>query len=110
MGFTQEDFDRLAALARADFEPHVGAGLQVDGQDGLVLELLEVQDPPALLRPPPVAPGQREGFSLLFRGPASPALAQGMHPVLLPGVGRLPLFLVPVQPDGERPCYQAVFG
>lgn len=110
MGFTQEDFDRLAPLSRADFEPRVGQRFAVASAPGLELELLAVEDPFPQLRAPAAAEGAREGFSLLLAGPAEPRLAQGMHPVELAGVGRLPLFLVPLQPADGQARYQAVFG
>lgn len=110
MAFTQEDFDRLAGLGRADFQALVGVGLAVASAPGLRLELLAVEEPLPKLQPPPAAPGAREGFRLMLDGPAEPVLAQGMHPVELPGTGRIPLFLVPVQPEGGRARYEAVFG
>lgn len=107
MEFEQEDFDRLAGLGRADFEVRVGERLAVASAPGLTLQLLAVEEPSPLGR---VTEGTREGFSLLLAGPAAPVLAQGMHPVELPGAGRLPLFLVPLQTVEGEARYQAVFG
>jgi hypothetical protein len=47
---------------------------------------------------------------LLFRGPTQPALTQGTYVLEGPAdIGRLALFLVPVGPDAEGLCYEAVF-
>ena len=48
-------------------------------------------------------------FSLLFRGPADRPLEQGIHPLDHTDMGRLEIFLVPMQPDDEGPLYEAVF-
>lgn len=55
----------------------------------------------------PAAP--REPFSLVFRGPAEPALAQAIQPLRHPRLGTLALFLVPIGADGDGRRYEAVF-
>lgn len=53
-------------------------------------------------------PGAREPFSLLFHGPKTPLLPQGMH--LLKTVGmEAEIFFVPTAQDEERSEYQAIF-
>jgi hypothetical protein len=57
----------------------------------------------------PAPPPARPGFSLLFRGPDSAPLGQGMYPLAHPAFGTLEIFLVPVGAgDGMRE-YEAVF-
>lgn len=52
----------------------------------------------------------REQFSLVFRGPAEPQLAQQLWPLEHEALGRFELFLVPIGPDAEgRHRYEAVF-
>ncbi|HEX3701816.1 MAG TPA: hypothetical protein VHU82_00705 [Vicinamibacterales bacterium] len=55
------------------------------------------------------APGGREPFALLFRGPASPRLRQATYAVVHPTLGSLPIFLVPVGEDADGMLYEAVF-
>lgn len=70
----------------------------------LTLELAEAS-PIAL----PERAGQRKQFSLLFKGPAEPILAQGIYGLENDELGRLDLFLVPVAADEEGVDYEAVF-
>ena len=52
---------------------------------------------------------KRRAFSLLFGGPAEPALEQRMYSLRNEILGELAIFLVPVGMDGERMLYEAVF-
>ena len=52
---------------------------------------------------------QVESFSLIFRGPLAPRLPQQIHKVEHDKLGAFDLFLVPIGPEKERMCYQAVF-
>jgi hypothetical protein len=64
------------------------------------LELVEVSD------------GSTHGhvnFSLLFRGPRQPLLAQQIYPVEHDRLGRFDLFIVPVKRDAQGLYYEAVF-
>ena len=54
-------------------------------------------------------PGGREPFSLLFRGPSSPRLAQAMHDFEHPRHGTLAIFIVPVGADADGILYEAIF-
>jgi hypothetical protein len=51
----------------------------------------------------------RAPFSIIFRGPRDPALAQGIHRLEHGSIGTFELFLVPIQPEADGPRYQAVF-
>lgn len=52
----------------------------------------------------------RQQFSLVFRGPDTPRLSQGVWELEHDAMGDVVLFLVPIQPDAEGPLYEAVFG
>ena len=51
----------------------------------------------------------QEQFSLLFRGPKDCHLGQGTFELEHDSMGTFPLFLVPIGPDLEGMCYQAIF-
>ncbi len=51
----------------------------------------------------------REPYSLVFRGPAEPVLAQQIWHLSHPQMGVLEIFLVPIGPDSQGMCYEAVF-
>lgn len=94
-------------LNREDFRPHLGVSFPIEeeGVGGTALVLAEVSD----LQPSsPKAPRQ-EPFSLVFRGPALPRLPQRTYRLRHPGGQVIEIFLVPIQPDGEGPRYEAVF-
>ena len=55
------------------------------------------------------APGRRDPYSLVFRGPASPILPQRIYRLRHEHMGDLELFLVPIGPDGEGMRYEAIF-
>ena|SRR5687767_6791618 len=57
-------------------------------------------------------PGDQDGmerFSVFFKGPGKPFLAQRTYSLSHDGMGDLDLFLVPIGPDGEGFRYEAVF-
>jgi hypothetical protein len=85
----------LETLTAADFAPHLHERFAVspDGGPPLQLELAEV-----------TGAGGRP-FSVVFRGPGEPLLAQRIHRIEHPALGALDLFLVPVGPGR----YEAIF-
>lgn len=90
-----------------DFTPFVGTEFELaceeGGQTAAVLALDEAT-------PGKYAqPGGRHPFSLIFSGPASPALPQSMYWLSHPELGILAIFIVPISADSERRRYQAVF-
>ena len=99
----------LGAVTASDFSPHVGSLFDVDAgpHNRLALELSEAVALPG----GGGAPSRSEPFSLIFRGPASPVLDQGIQTLSHPELGELTLFLVPVGPGraGKLPRYEAVF-
>jgi hypothetical protein len=54
------------------------------------------------------SPGH-EVFSLLFRGPGKPLLAQRLYPFEHDAIGMFDLFIVPVGRDERGIYYEAVF-
>ena len=51
----------------------------------------------------------REPFSVVFRAPATPVLAQMIRRLEHPELGAFELFLVPIGPDDVGMRYEAVF-
>jgi hypothetical protein len=89
------------------FAPHEGTEFLVDaGGAGLVpLRLTSVTRHPVQPDAPRVEP-----FSLVFTGPAAPALEQQIHALAHPALGLLEIFIVPIGPGPEGPSrYEAVF-
>ena len=92
----------LKDIASGAFAEHVQTDFTVSGLPGtLLLRLLEVTARPG--------GAGTEQFSLLFRGPADPRLAQGTFSVAHAKLGEFALFLVPLGPDALGMTYQAVF-
>ncbi len=95
----------LATLDASTFTPHVGSAFAVAHlPGGLSLTLRSVD----VLRAGPT-PASRHSFSLEFTGPRTPMLSQGVFTLDHEAIGRLELFLVPLQPDEAGARYEAVF-
>jgi len=97
-------------LTYADFADRVGERFDLPiGEDSSTsLELVEALEGSAAGGSGP-AGQQRLQFSLVFRGPAEPALAQGTWEMRHADLGELALFLVPIGPDGDGMRYEAAF-
>lgn len=98
----------LESLSLERFEPHVGSTFVLDPDgDRVELTLVEASstDPHETA---PDGPGRR-AFSLLFRGPSGLVVEQQIWTLDHPQLGRLGLFLVPMQPDAEGSYLEAVF-
>lgn len=52
---------------------------------------------------------RRQPFSLTFRGPSNPVLAQRIYALENETLGTLEIFLVPIGPDKQGMQYEAVF-
>jgi hypothetical protein len=92
-------------LLKEHWAAHLGSSFELDaGELGVLpLELVEVTGMG-------VKPGAaREPYSLVFRGPAEPVLAQQIWHLNHPRVGEQDVFLVPIGPDSQGMCYEAVF-
>lgn len=91
-------------LKRQDFTDLEEGSLAFGLPDGgrLPLKLIEVHDLPAISpRPGP--------FSVLLQGPADPAYAQGMVPLLHPVHGSCDVFVVPTGRDKKMTQYEITF-
>ena len=97
----------LAELRREDFVGFLNQAFPVRLETGSVeFELVEAKS----LAPGGGGPGRPEPFTLLFRGPAEPALPQAIRRLEHPTLGDLDVFLVPVGRDGSGGVlYEAIF-
>jgi hypothetical protein len=90
-----------------DFEPCLGQTFLVSPENGDSLELELNQVKP--LGATDAKAGGRQPFSLLFRGPLEPVLAQQLLHIENSTLGELALFLVPIGPDENGMLYDATF-
>jgi hypothetical protein len=97
-------------LTHDDFAGRVGErfALCSADQSRIDLRLIEVTESQELGGPGPQGQERRQ-FSLVFRGPASPVQPQSIYHLDHDGLGELEIFLVPIGPDNEGMCYEAVF-
>jgi hypothetical protein len=98
--------DRLAELAWSDFAPFLKQHFRV-ALDGASLDLELASAEPLGSGDP--APGRRRPFSLIFRGPKAPLLAQRIYRLEHATLGPLEIFLVPLGPDAAGLRYEAIF-
>jgi hypothetical protein len=92
----------LRELTIETFEPRVGDVFALDAPQPVELVLHAV----VALGP---WPGGRQPFSLTFRGPDEPRLAQATYRLEHPELGALEIFIVPVGHDGDGLSYEAIF-
>lgn len=59
--------------------------------------------------PSSAALGDREAFSIVFRGEGDLVLAQQIYRIRNDTLGEMDLFIVPIGPDEKGMCYEAVF-
>jgi hypothetical protein len=96
--------ERFSALLKARFRVQATPSAQVE------LELAEANGIPSRVRAGgPAGATRAEGFSLIFTGPASPLLPQGMYRFEQERLGRFDLFIVPLGRDDNTAQYEAVF-
>jgi hypothetical protein len=92
----------LDALSYEELAAETGTKFTVsDASDSLELELTEITERRAT--------PQQEYFSLIFRGPRSFMLPQGVYRLSHKRLGTGELFLVPVGVGGESAEYEAAF-
>lgn len=100
----------LARLTVDDFASVVGEVFAIDAGDAgrIELELIEAtaHDPAA---PAADDSGRRSAFSLVFRGPVDPILAQQICRLENDSLGPLEIFIVPIGRDEAGACYEAIF-
>ena len=96
----------LSDVSLTTFSGLIGERFAIVADDGAELPVT-LREASALGGQP--APGGRVPFSLLFEGPPDPILPQRIYPLEHPALGRLELFLVPLQPERGRARYEAIF-
>ena len=96
----------LESLTIASFQDRIGETFRIPIPDGepLSLELIEAATCGGDARE-----GQRQPFSLVFRGPAELVLEQATHELEHAEMEGLALFLVPLGPDEQGMRYESVF-
>ena len=102
---------RIEWLTHDHFEGRIGEGFELEVPDGppLPLELVGVTVHASAGGRGPEGQ-ERQQFSLIFRGPDLPVIAQGTYPLGHAELEGLELFLVPLGPDGGGMQYEAAFG
>ena len=97
----------LDRLTVADFAPHVGKTFEIEtGETRVAAELAWARN---VGEEPPSESGRRRAFSIALRTAPDVRLSQRIHAVQHPALGRLEIFLVPVQPDARGNLYEAIF-
>jgi hypothetical protein len=96
----------LATATVDDFRPLVGARFSIELAPGVPSDavLVEAEETRFAQQGAP-----RRAFSLLFRLAPGLALAQGIHPVEHPAIGRLEVFLTVQRPTHEGTFLEAIF-
>jgi hypothetical protein len=94
-------------LTPNDFQPHLGKTFRVrEGRHALALAAIERGRPEEAAR----APGLREPFNLIFRGPPCDLLAPGLYTMETDGGTAFALYVMPIHtPARDRQDYQAAF-
>ena len=94
----------LDRLRREDFEPLVGQKLKARVGDASVeLELAEATP----LKSP--SPRETAPFRLILRSRENWRGPQGIYRIEHPSLGPIEMFVVPIGPDGQGLCYEALF-
>ncbi len=96
----------LETFSLQTFSGHVNETFTVTPAEGVPVELRLVEATSLGESP---GPGGRAPFSLIFAGPADTPLPQCAIPMRHDAIGAFELFIVPIQPDGSGPRYQAIF-
>ncbi len=87
-------------LAASEFTPHIGQAFTI-GPATLRLARVDVLPSPG---------GADAGFMLVFTGPRTPVLPEGLYDAATPGGPALTFYIMPIHtPDRDRQDYQAVF-
>ena len=102
------ELDRLTV---DDFIPVVGHAFVVDDGNttGAIELVLTEASGSAPSAPAADGSGRRSPFHLRFRGPSDPVLAQQICPLENDALGRLQIFLVPIDRDESGTTYEAIF-
>jgi hypothetical protein len=79
--------------------------LRLDSSETMELELVEATE----VRPSG-GPAARSQFSIVFRGPSEPVLAQRIYAFEHDELGAFEIFIVPIGRDEAGTSYEAAFG
>lgn len=90
------------------FEQQVGTTYEIDLGDGTVVDLV-LASATRITSAGATPRDDGRPFSLLFRGPAEHPFGQGIRTLNHPEDKAMDIFLVPIQPDGDGPLYEAIF-
>ncbi len=101
------DMTSLEDLTVQSFEPLLDDSFLVV-EAGLERELLLVEVSEVGHGSPSAWAG-RAPFSIVFEDSAASMMPQGIHPLQHESLGRLEIFLVPIQPQDGHFRYQAIF-
>ena len=94
----------MSAFALGPFAEHVGEGFAVVGVAGMTWTLTAADGFGAV-----ADPATHDAFSLLFRGPAEPVIAQQTVTLAHSTLGEQAIFVTPIAGDADGVTYQAVF-
>jgi hypothetical protein len=97
----------LATLTAADFRPLLDQALTLELAPGHAVDavLIAIDERPELRR----LGSDRDPFSLILRAPPGSPLVQGTFALSHAALGRLEVFMSPLQPRPDGARYQAVF-
>lgn len=91
----------MSEITGEAFQPFIGQTFDVaEADDTPVLAQFTLKEATATSKRP---------FRLLFEGPASIPLGQGMFNLENADFGKLPIFIVPIRADSEIRSYEAIF-
>jgi hypothetical protein len=99
---------QLDLLQAADFTAYVQQRFHIYAQSGTPLEA-ELVAVKQISAKPGAGTAKRKPFSIVFRCSDKPPLAQGIYKVENEKMGTLDIFIIPIGPDDEGFCYEAVF-
>lgn len=85
------------------FTPHLNSTFRIKRGDEVALELRLIEATDVGTTPRQIQ------FSIVFHGPHSPRLEQGIYRLEHDALGTFDLFLVPIKKDQEGFYYQAIF-
>ena len=102
----------IDVLTLEKFEAHVGETFRTKLAGGRVLDFILESASPLTDRAVAAGAGdadRRAPFSLVFLGPEGIALPQATYLLAHEALGRLDIFVVPVEQTGNRLLYEAIF-
>lgn len=100
----------LDKLTSSDFAPYLTQTFHIhlDREQRLEVELVNVTEYGAAAQTNKQN-GKRRPFSVIFRGPHNVYLPQQIYTIEHEQLGPLSLFLVPIGPDVQGMCFEAIF-